>query len=45
MSVEKVGSNKYRIFISDRFNLDGTRRHFTKTVTTDLKGKDLKSFS
>lgn len=44
MSISKVGDNKYRIFISDGFNLDGTRRRFTKTITTDLKGKDLKKF-
>src|SRR5690554_3094047 len=44
MSVTKVGKNKYRIFISDGSNLDGSRRRFSKTVTTDLKGRDLKSF-
>lgn len=44
MSITKVGKNKYRIFISDGFNLDGTRRRFTKTITTDLKGRDLKKF-
>lgn len=44
MSVTKVGENKYRIFISDGFNLDGTRRRFTKTITTNLKGRDLKKF-
>lgn len=44
MSVTKVGKNKYRIFISDGFNLDKSRRRFTRTITTDLKGRDLKSF-
>lgn len=44
MSVTKVGENKYRIFISDGFNLDGSRRRFSKTVTTDLKGRDLERF-
>lgn len=44
MSVTKVGPNKYRIFISDGFNLDGSRRRFSKTVTTDLKGRDLERF-
>lgn len=44
MSITKIAENKYRIFISDGFNLDGTRRRFTKVVTTDLKGKDLKKF-
>lgn len=44
MSVIKVDKNKYRIFISDGFNLDGSRRRFSKTITTDLKGRDLKRF-
>lgn len=44
MSYTKVGPNKYRIFISDGFNLDGSRRRFSKTVTTDLTGRDLKRF-
>lgn len=44
MSVTKVGPNKYRIFISDGFNLDGSRRRFSKTVTTGLKGRDLERF-
>lgn len=44
MSVTKVGPNKYRIFISDGFNLDGSRRRFSKTITTDLKGRDLERF-
>lgn len=44
MSIVKVDKNKYRIFISDGFNLDRSRRRFTKTITTDLKGRDLKRF-
>lgn len=44
MSYTKVGPGKYRIFISDGFNLDGSRRRFSKTVTTDLKGRDLERF-
>jgi integrase len=44
MSIVKVDKNKYRIFVSDGFNLDGSRRRFTKTVTTDLKGRDLERF-
>lgn len=44
MSIVKVDKNKYRIFISDGFNLDGSRRRHTKTITTDLKGRDLKRF-
>jgi hypothetical protein len=44
MSITKVDKNKYRIFISDGFNLDGSRRRFSKTVTTDLKGRDLEKF-
>jgi len=44
VSVTKVGKNKYRIFISDGFNLDGSRRRFSKTITTDLKGRDLERF-
>lgn len=44
MSVTKVGPNKYRIFISDGFNLDGSRRRFSKTVETELKGRDLERF-
>ncbi len=44
MSITKVGKNKYRIFISDGFNLDGSRRRFSKTITTDLKGRDLERF-
>lgn len=34
----------YRIFVSDGFNLDGSRRRFSKTVETDLKGRDLDKF-
>lgn len=44
MSVTKVGKNKYRIFVSDGFNLDGTRRRSSMTIETDLKGRDLKAF-
>ncbi|SCL87896.1 tyrosine-type recombinase/integrase [Sporanaerobacter sp. PP17-6a] len=44
MSYSKVSKNKYRIFISDGFNLDGSRRRPSTTVTTDLKGRDLKEF-
>lgn len=35
---------KYRIYVSDGFNLDGTRRRFSKTIETDLKGRDLEKF-
>lgn len=44
MSYTKVEENKYRIFISDGTNLDGSRRRFSKTVETDLKGRDLERF-
>lgn len=44
MSVTKVGKNKYRIFISAGFTLDGKRRRYSKTITTDLKGRDLDRF-
>lgn len=44
MSATKVDKNKYRIFVSDGFNLDGSRRRFSKTITTDLKGRDLEKF-
>lgn len=44
MAITKVDKNKYRIFISDGFNVDGSRRRFSKTITTDLKGRDLKRF-
>ncbi|MGJ0845949.1 tyrosine-type recombinase/integrase [Tissierella praeacuta] len=44
MSYTKVDKNKYRIFISDGFNLDSSRRRFSKTITTDLKGRDLERF-
>lgn len=44
MSITKVDKNKYRIFISDGFNLDGSRRRFSKIITTDLKGRDLERF-
>lgn len=35
---------KYRIYVSDGFNLDGSRRRFSKTIETDLKGRDLEKF-
>jgi hypothetical protein len=44
MSVTKVDKNKYRIFISDGFNLDSSRKRFSKTVTSDLKGRNLEKF-
>ena len=44
MSIVKVDKGKYRIFISDGFNLDGSRRRHSKTITTDLKGRDLKRY-
>lgn len=44
MSATKVGKNKYRIFVSDGTNLDGSRRRFSKTIITDLKGRDLEKF-
>ncbi len=44
MSYTKVGPDKYRIFISDGTNLDGSRRRPSKTVTTDLTGRDLERF-
>lgn len=44
MSYTKVGPNKYRIFVSAGTNLDGSRRRFSKTITTDLKGRDLEKF-
>ena len=44
MSYTKVSENKYRIFISSGTNLDGSRRRYSKTITTSLKGKDLDKF-
>ncbi len=44
MSIIQVDKNKYRIFVSDGFNLDGSRRRLSKTITTDLTGRDLKRF-
>lgn len=35
---------KHRIFVSDGFNLDGTRRRFSKTIETNLTGRDLEKF-
>lgn len=43
-SIVKVGNNKYRIFISNGFTLDGKRDRRSKTITTNLKGRDLKKF-
>lgn len=44
MSVIKVTKNKYRIFVSDGSNVDGSRRRFSKTIITDLIGRDLKRY-
>lgn len=44
MSYTKVGKNKYRIFISDGTNLDGSRKRHSTTVETNLKGRDLERF-
>lgn len=44
MSYTKVGENKYRIFISNGTSLDGSRRRYSTTVETDLKGRDLERF-
>lgn len=44
MSVIKADANKYRIFVSDGFNLNGSRRRFSKTIETDLKGRNLEKF-
>lgn len=44
MSYTKVDTDKYRIFVSDGTNLDGSRRRFSKTITSDLKGRDLERF-
>lgn len=35
---------KHRIFVSDGFNLNGSRRRFSKTVETNLTGRDLEKF-
>lgn len=35
---------KYRIYVSNGFNLDGSRKRSSKTVETDLKGRDLDKF-
>lgn len=43
-SIVKVSENKYRIFISNGFKLDGKRDRRSKTITTDLRGRDLKRF-
>jgi len=44
MSHSNVSDNKYRIFVSSGTNLDGSRRRYSKTITTKLKGKDLDKF-
>ncbi len=44
MSYIKIEEGKYRIFVSDGTNLDGSRRRHSKRVTTDLKGRDLERF-
>ena len=44
MSITKVYKNKYRIFITNGSNLDGSRRRFSKTITAYLKGRDLDLF-
>lgn len=43
-SIVKVDKNKYRIFVSNGFTLDGKRDRRSKTITTNLKGRDLKKF-
>lgn len=43
-SIVKVDKNKYRIFVSNGFTLDGKRNRRSKTITTDLKGRDLEKF-
>ena len=44
MPYVKVDKNKYRIFINDGFYANKKRRRYTTTVTTDLKGIELKMF-
>lgn len=44
MSITKVSEGKYRIFVSAGSNLNGSRRRYTKTIETNLKGKDLDRF-
>lgn len=44
MSYIKVSDTKYRIFVSDGTNLDGSRRRSSTTVETNLKGRDLERF-
>ena len=41
MSIIKVTEGKYRIFVSAGANLDGSRRRTSKTIETNLKGRDL----
>lgn len=44
MSYTKVSDDKYRIFVSNGTHLDGSRRRYSKTIKTNLKGKDLDKF-
>lgn len=44
MSYQKIGTHKYRVFVSDGFDLNGKRRMHTKTIKTKLKGKDLRLY-
>lgn len=44
MSIIKVSENKYRIFVSDGSKLNGNRKRYSKTISTDLKGRDLERF-
>ena len=43
-NIYQVDKNKYRVFVSHGFALDGKRKRFTRTITSNLKGRDLKSF-
>lgn len=44
MSISKLSDGKYRIYINNGTNLDGTRRRYTKVIKTNLKGRDLDRF-
>lgn len=44
MSITKVSDGKYRIFVSAGTRLDGSRKRYSKTVETNLKGRDLDRF-
>lgn len=44
MSIIKVSDTKYRIFVSNGTNLDGSRRRRSTTIETNLKGRDLDRF-